>query len=493
MFKRITVYVFLCLMFLLRFMQPCFAVFENVTGIDKASISKISFHKTDTDLVYISSENSIFKSKDGGKNWQKIFISKDGEIKDFYIDDQLFDVLYVASMFSVYKIDSSGVKKIFTLNADEESMSLLKVGGYIYLGTTNGLYSTRDDFLKWNKVQAIPNETKVCSLDSNSDFLYALADKYIYRANDGLKFKKIAFLKSIDPEILDEYTQEFGTIKIDLFDSNTLYLGLASGLYVSYDKGDTWQNIFVGAIKGAEIRRIAQTKKENNSLYLATDRGVFLIKLDSKTHKILFEGLSTKDINWVEFNESGIIYAATNRGLFFKNQFSPLGGSSLPSELLMSQPEICEVQDKALRYNEAHPDKVKKWIKSLKYRALLPSLDLDYDKTVTYDSGIDRFQVGPYDWGVGLSWNMADLIWNSYEDDIDTRSRLVTQLRISILDNVNAIYFERLRVRADLIRNPEMEESEKFKKELRLLELNAALDGYTGGYFSKRLRELSNN
>ena len=80
----------------------------------------------------------------------------------------------------------------------------------------------------------------------------------------------------------------------------------------------------------------------------------------------------------------------------------------------------------------------------------MPDLSLDYDKTVTYDSGLDRYQTGPYDWGVSISWDMGDIIWNTYEDDVDTRSRLITQLRINILDDINTIYHERLRIKQDL-------------------------------------------
>ena len=97
--------------------------------------------------------------------------------------------------------------------------------------------------------------------------------------------------------------------------------------------------------------------------------------------------------------------------------------------------------------------------------------------------------MGPRDWGISISWDVGDLIWNSYEDDIDVRSRLTTQLRINILDDINNLYFERLRIKKELL-NPELSPEERLKKELRLKEITASLDAYTGGYFSKRLKEL---
>ena len=99
--------------------------------------------------------------------------------------------------------------------------------------------------------------------------------------------------------------------------------------------------------------------------------------------------------------------------------------------------------------------------------------------------------MGPQDWGLTLSWDVANLIWDSHEDDVDTRSWLNTQLRINILDDINTIYFEHLRLRQALRNKSYKDENDHFAKELRLRELTASLDGYTGGYFSRRLKELN--
>jgi hypothetical protein len=160
--------------------------------------------------------------------------------------------------------------------------------------------------------------------------------------------------------------------------------------------------------------------------------------------------------------------------------------------MLNKEPSITEVQQVALRYNEVHPDKIRKWRNALRFRGLLPNFSLDYDKTVSVyqSSNVDRAYVGPRDWGCSFSWNVGDLIWNTYEDDVDTRSRLNTQLRLDILDEINRVYFERLRIKRQLV-SSSLPEDELFQKDLRLRELTAIIDGYTGGYFSKKSKELS--
>jgi len=92
-------------------------------------------------------------------------------------------------------------------------------------------------------------------------------------------------------------------------------------------------------------------------------------------------------------------------------------------------------------------------------------------------------------WDISLEWDLADLIWNpSQASSIDTRSKLNTQLRLDILDEINRVYFERIRLKRELSQD-NLTEEDLFKKQLRLLELTAIIDGYTGGYLSKRIGE----
>ena len=165
--------------------------------------------------------------------------------------------------------------------------------------------------------------------------------------------------------------------------------------------------------------------------------------------------------------------------MFFKTVLHSRN-SKKKHDIFWDIPKIKDLHRRVLKYNEIDPSKISWWRRRAKLRALMPEVDVDYDKTIygTYSSGGQSY-VGPTDWGVGFSWDVGDLIWSGDETTIDVRSKLNTQLRIDILDEVNRVYFELKR----LVIKKELKQDDQLRAE----ELVASLDAYTGGWFSMQI------
>jgi hypothetical protein len=95
------------------------------------------------------------------------------------------------------------------------------------------------------------------------------------------------------------------------------------------------------------------------------------------------------------------------------------------------------------------------------------------------------------DWDVSLAWDLGDLVWNDAQTAIDVRSKLMVELREDILDQLNKLYFERLRVKSELDNLALEDRRKRFDKQLKLEELTASLDALTSGYYSEQLRLLA--
>jgi ABC-type phosphate transport system auxiliary subunit len=67
----------------------------------------------------------------------------------------------------------------------------------------------------------------------------------------------------------------------------------------------------------------------------------------------------------------------------------------------------------------------------------------------------------------------------------------MVELREDILDQLNKLYFERLRVKSELDNLALEDRRKRFDKQLKLEELTASLDALTSGYYSEQLRLLA--
>lgn len=166
-------------------------------------------------------------------------------------------------------------------------------------------------------------------------------------------------------------------------------------------------------------------------------------------------------------------------------------------ELSKDEPTIGELQRAAIRYAEVEPGKITNWRKQAALKAILPDISVGYDtdvyKTISTSTkdGKTYFWEGPDDgakgWDVSASWDLGDLIYNDDQTSIDSRSKLMVQLRNDVLDQLNPAYFERKKLQKQLQALPDKTSSVYLERQIRIEELTATIDGLTGGYLSRRM------
>ncbi len=463
-----------------------FSLFRPVQGLESGNVKRVIISSFDPKVICVASNNSLYKSQDGGQKFEKLAVFKDEEVQHVFFDSSLAGTVYIVTSRHLYRLRER-LEKLFSSSDDESVFTAAKHRGLLYIGTSQGLRFASEDGLIWGKIKSFSGFS-IYFLEPSGDNLYLATERGAYLLKNEKKVKRLFVMRK--EEAVGEEGLSSQIIKADILNKGYLWLGTNQGLFISEDKGANWRKLYISGIDNLSVNCFTQTKLQANAIYLGTTKGFFMVDLRRNTSKQIFEGLHSSYVSWIEFTPEGRIYLATPKGLFENDYFSSVYSKNNLGVVLEGEPSVGEIQEAALFYNEVHPDKIKKWRTGLKYRGLCPSVNVDYDKTINYDSGADRYYTGPYDWGVSFSWNVGDLLWNSYEDDVDTRARLNTQLRLDILDEINRVYFERVRLRRELA-SASLSEEDLFKKKLRLAELTAIIDGYTGGYFSKQTREMS--
>jgi hypothetical protein len=491
---------------------------DKTFGIDK-ELKSIVVDPHDPKVVYVGSTKAIFKTVDGGENWQRVIDIRGTEkaVNFLSIDPRNSRVIFAATENGLLRSKDEGKdwERIFEgIGELEKNCSSVAVSSRgIYLGTKVGLFQSIDEGKTWNKATGELGNTAIITLlvhPLKANIVYALTTKGVYKTDDtGKTWERIYVSFPQDVEDTDEQetdsegietsqTSNLRHLAIDSQQPQRLFLSFSEGLLMSPDEGKSWQKFPDVGLLNTDIQFIL-VPPQNSQLYAATKGGVFRFSKDRWQE--LFTGITSQEINFLALDSNDVLWAATENGLFKMNREkeSPKRGIAQTKEILdyfKDEPTIQEIQQVAIRYAEVQPEKIESWRRGAKFRSILPKFKLGYDKSLSYSTSsttAGTWWVGPRDWNVNFTWDLADLIWNPYQKDIDVRSRLMVQLRDDILDEVTRLYFERRRLQTEIFLSPPTETKTKLEKELRLQELTASIDALTGGYLSRSLSGRDRN
>ena len=481
-------------------------------GANVSQTRAIAIAPDNPDIIYLGSEEGLYQSIDKGKNWRLLapgFVSK---VNYIYIDKQDSKTVYAGCQDGLFRSQDVGNswEKIFQgKDAFEQNvLSIAASSGLfksVYLATAGGLFFSPIDSLNWQKAGGKLMDAGIISLSESpldADTLYIASNKGLFKAKERLSaYERLysAFNSESEDATTDidsgeeEITPQdyfLSHLAFDPFDYSKLYLGSKGGLFFSQDNGKSWNKLVLSGLFNQEINYCLASAKENR-LYLATQYGVFDCKEDA-CHQ-LYQGMDFNQCNQLAMDDADNLYLASDKGLYVISSEERKGLAlkidNANKKLSAQEPTIQEIQEEAIKYAEVYPEKIARWRKQARLKALMPELTLDYDKTVTTALGAtyDRVQVGPRDWGLTLKWDIGDLIFSTEQTSIDVRSRLMVQLRDDILSEVTRLYFERKRLQLELTENTLKTKTRK-EKELRLQELTALIDGLTNGCLSRRLQ-----
>ena len=461
-------------------------------------VKDILISKANPEVIYVSTNIGVYKSKDI-KNWQLILKVKDA----LFIREDKYGFLYTANKSELYFSEDQGLnwKKVYkSRNSQEELQDLaITLQDYLYLATQTGVVFSSDKGRTWQKIDGILGHLCIKKIiyDAHLNILYLLTDRGVYRLRPQSSFLERIFIKGIYEDEIETGSEDdneniyrIKDIKTD--NRGNLYIATDKGVMLSNNMGDNWQALTDNGLLKEDIYLLYIN---NNFLYAINSSGVFLYQKE-KWEEITLR-LMPLYIYAMAQDVKGNIYLAANKGLFksahpIHNNYSYHCCSQDDLEALFKdEPDILEVQKKAIAYaGIVDKAQIERHQVLARLKALLPNLNLDYDKTITYYSNTNstRFAEGPLDWGISLTWNLGDLVWSEQQRLIDSQTRLLIELRNDLLEQVDKLYFERLRLKRELLYE-ELSDKMRAEKILKLKEITASLDGLTEGFFSSALKK----
>lgn len=245
---------------------------ENIGLENSGSIGRMVVHPTNPDIVYVAamgrlfadgSQGGVFKTIDGGENWeQKLFISDSTGAIDIVVNPLNPEIIYAAMWERVRR-----------------------PGRRSYGGPTSGIFKSIDGGENWleltNGLPNAPDEKGRIGIDisaSSPNVVYAVyADSIgyfngVYKSlNSGDSWMKVD--NGIDDYVFSSFGWWFGRIKVDPLDYNTAYL---IGLYLhkTNNGGSSWSDLPNWQMH-VDQHALAIDPSSTNKIYAGNDGGFY--------------------------------------------------------------------------------------------------------------------------------------------------------------------------------------------------------------------------
>jgi photosystem II stability/assembly factor-like uncharacterized protein len=494
---------------------------KDISG-GESDIRVLLCPRSDEGMIFAGRRGSLFKSINEGKSWRRVLGLRGGnnQINSLVFDCSGNGFIYAATDNGLYRSKDSGERwdTVFRnrRSSEDRCSAVLARPGAVFLGTGAGIFTSRDEGRSWQKAGGVAGGSHILNIEASSDgrTVYFAASAGIFRSsNNGKDWDKVFIVPGSeygeagssegegDTTENEQRLFSLNFVKTDPNDGGRVYFSSSQGVYRSDDRGDTWNKLTDHGLPDSDVRMLAIS--DDSRVFALTRSDIYIFYAGHWTEISL--GLSAGDLRYIALGGNRGIYAAGERGIFKAVEgrgYSGAGGGML-QDYLGCEPRIRDVQDMAIRYAEVSPEKISQWRKSAEKKAMLPKVSIGVDRNSTdlwhwesgssVTSGDDLLRRGKdsIDWDVSLTWDLSDLIWNESQTSIDVRSKLMVELREDILDQVNKLYYERLRVKFELDNLGIGERAKRFDKQLKLEELTASLDSLTAGYYSEQLLKMA--
>lgn len=506
---------------------PAFQQLKEVVG-----------HPSSPGNVLVASDHQIFENFLPGGQWKNVQVGGEqlpAKINRLVSFKAIPDAVFVLTRDGAFISDlkKQNWRQIFKGNAPAEKSALAfeilpEDPDHWFLGTEGGLWESDDQGKTWFRFEYFRRE-RILIVRFIRNKLFIATAKRLYLSKDLKGFETVFSLNPIlnEPEIDDLEDEEDPpeTVRVadfyDLLSSPSkdlpvLWLASRKGIFESPDGGLTWRPLSTSGMRSLDCRHLIYSRK-NHQLFAGTPKGVYVYQAPKDRWKELFGGLEQTDIRGLALIETDPeTLVAVTPGGFFQYQILPDNITSpkpilipldqqrfqLFQQLVKGEPSALEVHKAVIRYGNVKNSKIKRWHTASRLSSLFPRFSFGRSLTRTRNVDIDRgststpdeFILGPDDlrqgWDMDLTWDLTDFVYSSAQTSIDSREKLMVELRNDLVAEATRIFYERKRLQLDIVFSPARSQQEQLGKLLRMDELTSLLDGMTNGFFSQKLAML---
>src|SRR6476469_6822447 len=246
------------------------------------NIESIAIDPLNPDVIYAGTWHLPWKTEDGGKTWHNIKkgVIDDSDVFSVVIDSTNPANVFISACSGIYRSDTAGelFRKIQGIPYSARRTRMLQMDptdhNVVYAGTTEGLWKTTDAGATWKHMTGSNIIINDVLIDPRhpSRVLLATDRGGVLASDDG----GVTFTASNRG-----FThRQAAALLVDRSNRGVLYAGVLNdnefgGVFVSRDAGQTWKQNSDG-LDGRDVFVLRQAT--DNSLIAGTDHGIFALR-----------------------------------------------------------------------------------------------------------------------------------------------------------------------------------------------------------------------
>jgi photosystem II stability/assembly factor-like uncharacterized protein len=299
------------------------------TGKGK-TVTYIAINPIHPKIFYIATNDAVYKTRDGGKDWTKLSEGLGGaRVISLAVHPQLPSTVYAGTMGdSVYR-SMDGGQHWGIINAGmKEHVSVVNSMVFypgepdvFFAGTTVGVFKSTNGGLMWedlplegmDSVYVVP-----MILDhDNPNIIYVGTSGGVYRSPNGGRTWERLFNGMITEKIEPGLSLGVNTLAQDPGTPDDLYAGTTRGAYKSVNRGKLWTKI-AGGLPVTFIAQIIIDPDHAKVVYAGTSDGIFRSRDAGETWSPINQGLTGTNVRCLAMHpkDHKTIYAGSQHGLF---------------------------------------------------------------------------------------------------------------------------------------------------------------------------------
>jgi len=297
----------------------------------------IQLHPKNPDIIYVATNDYIYKTRDGGQTWANLSRG----MSYSRVIAMAVDPVYPATVYAgtkgdaVYKSHDGGQRwTSMRMGLDDATITSVvnqflfdpADSQHILLATTMGVFETKNGGEHWTKrMEGMKEVLMVVTLGmdpTRPSVLYAGTSGGVYNSVDGAGHWEKVNNGLVPPGMVKtSRALNVTSIHVDSYEPDTVYAATLAGFYKTTDGAKSWTRV-AESLADQMLMGMVLDRTKKGVIYLAGRDGVHRSEDGGVTWTTLNNGLSTTNVRAIAQSETDpkLFYAGTNGSGLYRSR-----------------------------------------------------------------------------------------------------------------------------------------------------------------------------